>query len=82
LTHGGVTLKYKDHAGYCNIIEDPFIRDNIGKQLLKAIIAIGKQVIANFNEQAAALDPPLPSWDALVAKWFKDTTGRDFPSIN
>jgi hypothetical protein len=39
-------------------------------------------VIANFNEHAIALDPPLPSWDALVAQWFKDTTARDFPAIN
>jgi hypothetical protein len=43
--------------------------------------AIGKQVIAKFEAQLeeAALDPPLPSWRPLVAEWFKNTTGRDFP---
>jgi hypothetical protein len=84
LTQGGVTVKYKDHVGYRDIIDskDSFIQNQIGKQLLKAMIMIGKEVIANFNEQAIALDPPLPSWDALVAQWFKDTTGRDFPAIN
>ena len=81
-THHGVTLQYKDHIGYRDIIdsEDPFIRNKIGKLLLDAMVTIGKEVIANFNEHAAALDPPLPSWDDLVAKWFKDTTGRDFPA--
>jgi hypothetical protein len=84
LTHGGVTLEYKDRVGYRDIIDskDSFIRDQIGKQLLKAMVAIGKEMIANFKEHAIALDPPIPSWDTLVAKWFKDTTGRDFPAIN
>ncbi len=44
------------------------------------MVAIGKEVIANFNKQAAVLDPPLPSWDDLIAKWFKDTTGCNFPA--
>jgi hypothetical protein len=84
LTHGGVTLEYKDRVGYRDIIDskDSFIRDQIGKQLLKAMVSIGKEMIANFKEHAIALDPPIPSWDTLVAKWFKDTTGRDFPAIN
>jgi hypothetical protein len=46
------------------------------------MVVIGKQVIANFNEVAAVLDPPLPPWDDLVAMWFKDTTGRNFPIID
>jgi hypothetical protein len=84
LTHGGVTLEYRDRVGYRDIIDskDPFIRNQIGKQLLKAMIAIGKEGIVDCKKQAIALDPPLPSWDALVAQWFKDTTGRDFPAIN
>jgi hypothetical protein len=84
LTHGGVTLEYKDRVGYRDIIDskDPFIWNQIGKQLLKAMIAIGKEAIVNFNEEAIALDHPLPSWGALVAQWFKNTTGRDFPAIN
>ncbi|KAG6864863.1 hypothetical protein C0991_006717 [Blastosporella zonata] len=67
-------------TSYRDIInsEDAFIRDVIGKQLLKAMVAIGKQVITNFEEQAAALTPPPLGWDALVTKWFNDTTGRDF----
>lgn len=78
LTHDSVTLKYVDHVGYHNIIDstDLFIRDKIIKQLLQATIAIGKEVIAKFEELEATLDPVLPSWRPLVAQWFKDTTGR------
>lgn len=84
LTHGSVMLEYKDRIGYRDIIdsEDPFIRNHIGKQLLKAMIMIGKEVIYDFKEQGVVPDPPFPSWEALVSKWFKDTTGRDFPVIN
>jgi hypothetical protein len=83
-THRGITLEYKDRKGFRDIFEseDAFIQDTIGKLFLNAMVAIGKQVIANFNEVAAVLDPPLPPWDDLVAKWFKDTTGRNFPIID
>jgi hypothetical protein len=82
-THRGVMLEYKDRKGFRDVFEseDPFIRDTIGKLFLNAMVAIGKQVIANFDEQAAALDPPLPAWDTLVAKWFKDMTGCNFPTM-
>ncbi|KAI9429254.1 hypothetical protein F5148DRAFT_1155249, partial [Russula earlei] len=81
LTHGDVTLEYTDRVGYRDIINstDSFVRNKVGKPLLGAIIAIGKQVIANFEEHQAALTPPLPHPGPLVAQWFTDTTGRVFP---
>jgi len=83
LTYDGITLEYKDHVGYRDIIEssDSFIRSKVGEPLLQAMVAIGKQFIANFEEHEAALDLPLPNPRALVAQWFKDTTGRDFPKM-
>jgi len=81
LAHNGITLEYKDHVGYRDVIDstDSFIRNKIGKQLLQAMITIGKQVIKNFDSVEGLLDPPLPSWRPVVIKWYKDTTGRDFP---
>ena len=81
LTHNGVTLEYKDRVGYRDIIEsdDPFIHDEIGKQLLHAMVTIGEEAIKNFETHEAALVPPLPNWHPIVVKWFKDTTGLDFP---
>jgi len=83
LTYGGVTLEYKDRVGYRDIIEstDPFVCNMVGKPLIKAMIAIGNQFITNFKEYEATLDPALPSWRPLVAQWFKDTTGLDFPEM-
>jgi len=83
LTYDGVTLEYEDRAGYRDIIEssDSFIRSKVGKPLLQAMVAIGKQFIVNFEEHEAALDPPLPNPRVLVAQWFKDTTGCDFPKM-
>ncbi len=83
LTYGGVTLEYKDRVGYRDIIEstDPFVCNMVGKPLIKAMIAIGNQFITNFEEHEATLDPALPSWRPLVAQWFKDTTGLDFPEM-
>ena len=80
LTHGGVMLEYKDRIGYPDIINsaDSFVRDKVGKLLLEAMIAIGKQFIANFEQHQAALDPPLPHPGPLVVQWFNDTTGRVF----
>ncbi|KAF8323456.1 uncharacterized protein EI90DRAFT_3076686 [Cantharellus anzutake] len=80
LTHGGITLKYTDRIGYRDIIDstDSFIRNKVGKPLLRAMIAIGKQFIANFEEHQAALEPSLPHPGSLVVQWFNDTTGRDF----
>ena len=80
LTHGSVLLEYKDRVGYPDIIdsEDSFIRSQVGKPLLNATIAVGRELIVNFNKPAVALFHPLSSWDVLVAKWFKDTTGPDF----
>ncbi|KAH9952535.1 hypothetical protein BGW80DRAFT_1452225 [Lactifluus volemus] len=80
LTHGEVTLEYTDRVGYRDIINstDSFIRNKVGKPLLRAMIAIGKQFIANFEEHQAALNPPLPHPGPLVAQWFNDTTGRVF----
>lgn len=80
LTHGGVTLEYTDRIGYRDIINsaDSFVRNKVGKPLLQAMVAIGKQFIANFEEHEAVLDPPLPNPHPLIAQWFKDTTGRDF----
>ncbi len=77
LTHGGVTLKYTDRVGYRDIIDstDSFVHNMVGKPLLEAMIAIGKQFIANFEEYQAAL-PSHPG--PLVAQWFNDTTGRVF----
>jgi len=83
LTYGGVTLEYRDRVGYRDIIEstDPFVCNMVGKPLIKAMIAIGNQFITNFKEHEATLDPALPSWRPLVAQWFKDTTGLDFPEM-
>jgi hypothetical protein len=80
LTYGGATLEYKDHVGYRDIIDstDPFVCNKVGKPLLEAMVAIGRQFIANFEEHQAALDPPLPHPGPLVTQWFNDTTGRDF----
>ncbi|KAF8344540.1 hypothetical protein F5887DRAFT_970436 [Amanita rubescens] len=80
LTHDNETLQYQDRSGYRDIIDsaDSFVRNKVGKPLLQAMIAIGKQFIANFEEHQAALDPPLPHPGVLVAQWFKDTTGRAF----
>lgn len=70
LTHGGVTFVYKDRAGYRDIIEstDPFIRSKDREPLIQAMITIGNQFIAN-----------LPNPRPLVAQWFKDATGLNFP---
>jgi len=83
LTYGGVTLKYTDRAGYRDTIDstDSFIHNKIGKPLLKAMTIIGKQFIANFDEHAAVLHPPLPNPRPLIVQWFKDTTGHDFPEM-
>lgn len=83
LTHGRVTLEYTDHVGYRDIINsaDPFVRNEVGKPLLQAMIVIGRQFIAYFEEFQAALVPPLPHPGPLVAQWFKDTTGHDFPGM-
>src|SRR5258708_6421302 len=80
LTHGGVTLKYMDRIGYCDIINstDSFICNKVGKPLLGAMIMIGKQFIVSFKVHQAALDPSLPHPGPLVAQWFNDMTGHVF----
>lgn len=80
LTYGGAKLEYKDRVGYRDIIDatDPFVRDKVGKPLLKAMVTIGRQFITYFEEYQAGLDPALPHPGPLVTQWFNDTTGRDF----
>jgi hypothetical protein len=70
LTRGGVTLDYTDRVGYRDIINstDSFIRNMVGKLLFQAMVAVGEQFIANFEEHQAALTPPLPHPGPLVVQ--------------
>lgn len=82
LTHDGQTLRYNDRSGYRDIINstDPIVR-RVGNELTAAAIAIGRQVIASFDEHAAALDPPLLDWRGTVKDWYKTVIGGDFPGL-
>lgn len=78
--HDGLTLEYKDHAGYCDIIDsdDPFIR-LVGECLVVAALTIARKSIVSFAELAPALDPPLPDFAVDDKDLFEMVTGTPFP---
>lgn len=63
LTHGGVTLEYMDRIGYRDIINSAgsLVRNKVGKPLLQAMVAIGKQFIASTKPRSTPVAQPSPS---------------------
>ncbi|KAG5652214.1 hypothetical protein H0H81_005794 [Sphagnurus paluster] len=92
---GGGALEYRDRVGYRDIIDsaDAWIREEVGRPLLRAMVKIGRECVARYNSEECqgqgqvGLDPllshphphPYPHPGPLVARWFRDTTGREFP---